>query len=144
MALIIENLRLLKPRFVLTVSPKLAFACFSVSAKTQDNSPSEIKASALPFDEIPGPKGLPLLGSLFEFIKEGGIQNLHNMSAQRFEKYGPLFKDTILGRTLVHLSKPAEVENLLRADGKYPNRPELIPLAFLRKQQNIHLGISQL
>lgn len=83
---------------------------------------------ARPFNEIPGPPGLPFFGSVLEFIREGGTKNLHRINEQRFEKYGPIYRETMFGKTNVHLNDASAVETLFRADGKYPKKPPIVPL----------------
>ena len=98
--------------------------------------------TARPFEEMPGPKGLPFFGSLFEFIKDGGIANLHNASKARFEKYGPVYKFSLFGETSVYLSNALEAEKFVRADGKYPFRPPLDPVLHSRRQERLPHGLS--
>ena len=43
-----------------------------------------------------------------------------------FAKYGPIFKRTIMGRTVVSIQNPEDVEIVIKADGRYPMRPKLV------------------
>ena len=52
--------------------------------------------------EVPGPKGVPWLGNYFEIFPDhlGNHQRL-------FEKYGPIFQTTSLGRKVLEVNDPA-------------------------------------
>lgn len=52
--------------------------------------------------EVPGPRGLPYFGAFFEIYPDhlGNHQRL-------FDLYGPLFKTSIMGRTVYHTNDPA-------------------------------------
>ena len=113
------------------VSLRILFS--STAQGTDDNF-----SFARPFNEIPGPFTLPFVGSLFEIVKEGGLENMHILSERRFEKYGPIYKETVSGgTTIVHTNEAAAAETLFRADGKYPKRPLLLPLQFADEQTGI-------
>jgi len=76
---------------------------------------------------MPGPKGLPLLGDLISFLMEG-TEFKERMAAleSAFKRYGPVFKRTILGRTIVFIEDPKDVEIVFKADGRYPMRPDVL------------------
>lgn len=44
------------------------------------------------FEEIPTPKGLPLIGTYWEYIRNGGGKNLHNITLKRHQELGPIYK----------------------------------------------------
>ena len=47
-----------------------------------------------------------------------------------FKRYGPVFKRTILGHTVVSIEDPKDVETVFKADGRYPRRPDDIVKPF--------------
>ncbi|EDO44461.1 predicted protein [Nematostella vectensis] len=76
-----------------------------------------------PFQEIPGPKGLPWIGSIHDYILKGGFSKLHLLRQSYFKRYGPIYKDHLMGTTTVNISDPEEITKVIRNEGKYPERP---------------------
>ncbi|XP_020621540.1 uncharacterized protein LOC110059183 [Orbicella faveolata] len=77
------------------------------------------------FDEIPGPWGLPYFGDdAFSFVKT--VKFDEQMAALRdaFAKYGPIFKKTVMGRTVVFFEDPSDVEAVFKGDGRFPVRSD--------------------
>lgn len=61
--------------------------------------------------ELPGPRGLPLVGTIHPFLGEDFLAPLLRL----FERYGPLFRLRLpLGMRLVVLAHPEAVERVLR------------------------------
>ena len=91
------------------------------------------ETSAKSFDEMPGPNGLPFLGTFLDYTKDlgGGVrgyQRMHEMQQQRVQQYGPIFREKIFGRQTVTISNPDDVEYLFRNEGKWPRREPPFPL----------------
>ena len=75
------------------------------------------------FEEMPGPKGLPYFGDVINYLKTSEFKDQMATLKSNFEKYGPVFKRTIMGRTIVCIKDPKDVEIVFKADGRYPMRP---------------------
>lgn len=75
------------------------------------------------FAEIPGPRGLPFLGTVLHYIKTSSTSKERLMiHREYFEQYGPIYKETIMGKTVVYVHDPKDVETVFKAEGKYPKR----------------------
>ena len=98
------------------------------------------------FEEMPGPQGLPFFGDLINYIKKTKFKPQITMLQTSFEKYGPIFKTTIMGKTLVSVQDPRDVEIVFKADGKYPMRPgELAKIGeCYRKSRNVPQNVAAL
>ena len=83
------------------------------------------------FEEMPGPKGIPLLGDLISFLMASSYFK-ERMAALKsaFKRYGPVIKRTVLGHTVVFIEDPKDVETVFKADGRYPRRPDDIVKPF--------------
>ena len=98
-----------------------------LSTLTANQNKSDNYSLARPFKDIPGPPGVPFFGSIFQLKKEGGIDHLPQIMEKRFEKYGPIYKEMMLGKTIVYTNDATAAETILRADGRYPDRPQVLP-----------------
>ncbi|KAL5469466.1 hypothetical protein EMCRGX_G030723 [Ephydatia muelleri] len=81
--------------------------------------------SLKPFSEIPGPKGLPIVGSLFDLIRGSTKAGDDFIFHQLALKYGPIAKVTTLGKPIIVVSTPDAAANMYRAEGKYPARTNI-------------------
>jgi len=64
--------------------------------------------------QLPGPKGLPILGNLFQI----DLQKLHSILESWSDIYGEIYQFRIANKTVVAISNPALIQNILR------DRPE--------------------
>jgi len=74
---------------------------------------------------MPGPRGLPLIGTALEYAKSSNKYRMTQVIEQRVAKYGMIYRERIVP-TLpeqVVIYNPQDVETVFRADGPWPNRP---------------------
>ena len=109
--------------------------------QTQAVETAEVK----PYSEIPGPKGLPFVGTLFDYVRDKGHTKIHEIQQDRVQQYGEIYREKIVDYDTVIISNPDDVEYLFRNEGKYPQREPSFPLWMKykedRKQAN---GVSSL
>lgn len=78
------------------------------------------------FEEIPGPKSLPLIGTLYKYLPIIGpykFDHLYQNGLLKLEQYGKIVREQIVpGVNIVWLFKPEDIEVLFRTEGKYPQR----------------------
>ncbi|XP_050433466.1 cytochrome P450 302a1, mitochondrial-like [Adelges cooleyi] len=78
------------------------------------------------FDEIPGPKSLPLIGTLYSYLPVLGkyrFDRLHRNGLAKYRQYGPVVREDIVpGVSLLWIFKPEDIETLYRKEGRYPER----------------------
>ena len=98
------------------------------------------------FEEMPGPKGLPYFGDLINYLRISEFKPRMAALKKSLEKYGPIFKRTIMGRTMVFVQDPRDVEIVFKAEGKYPIRPANIFKAgtMYREIRNLPPGLLSL
>ena len=82
-------------------------------------------ASVKPFEDIPGPRGLPFIGISLDLLRSGS--KMVEILNKRVEKYGPIYKEKMFPSfdKLVIVADPKDIEVVFRADGKYPDRPDV-------------------
>ncbi|XP_032242138.1 1,25-dihydroxyvitamin D(3) 24-hydroxylase, mitochondrial [Nematostella vectensis] len=112
---------------------------FRYSTKAYNHDAMDIR----PFQEIPGPKGLPWIGSIHGYILKGGVSKLHLLHQSYFKKYGPIYKDHLMGTTTVSISDPEDIAKVFRNEGKYPERTaDLGALQKHREKTNQPPGVA--
>ena len=98
--------------------------------------PQKIIMAFKPFQAIPGPKGLPLIGNLYEYTltKKYDFKKLHQNGLQKYLQYGPVVKEEIIsGLPIIWIYDPVDVEALKKAEGKFPSRRSHLALEHYRK-----------
>ena len=65
-----------------------------------------------PYDEIPGPKGFPFIGTALDYAKDK--RRTYKITLQRVEQYGKLFKEKMMPGLpeLVFVIDPADIEKV--------------------------------
>jgi ecdysteroid 25-hydroxylase CYP302A1 len=87
---------------------------------------TKVPAACREFNEIPGPKSLPLIGTLYQYLPVFGkykFDRLHRNGLAKLRQYGPVVREDIVpGVSIVWIFKPEDVEVLYRKEGRYPKR----------------------
>ncbi|XP_033752268.1 probable cytochrome P450 12d1 proximal, mitochondrial [Pecten maximus] len=98
---------------------------------------SRIDSTVRPFNEVPGPKCYPFIGTLPYYLPGGRFHKKeHNEVSKILRKeFGNLYKETLLGgKTMVHTFDAADVETVYRNEGKYPVREAFMTLGHFNKK----------
>lgn len=102
---------------------------------------------AKPFDEIPGPPGLPYLGTMLQYrkgpFKKYDTDRFQYAVMDRYMKYGKIVKETVAGATVVHLFDPDYIRTVFQAEGKLPHvAPLMETTQMYRQQKGLALGLG--
>lgn len=109
-------------------------SCPANIARDQD------EGASLPFSAMPTLKGL--VRNVAEIVWKGGSKNYHEIGAARFERFGPVYKESIFGELLVHLNDPVDIEKVFRRTGKIINRgPTLFPIVQYNRRAGYKDGL---
>lgn len=107
--------------------------CTPILKRSAQTQAADQNVEVKSFHEIPGPKGLPLIGSLLDYSRDlgqgvRGYQRMHVLQQQRVQQYGKIYREKILNHETVTISDPDDVEFLFRNEGKYPKREPPFPM----------------
>ncbi|XP_078598369.1 putative cytochrome P450 49a1 [Branchiostoma floridae x Branchiostoma japonicum] len=103
--------------------------------------------AARPFEEIPGPKGLPLIGTALEYSPFGRFPiktNLRSSYRERTKIFGSIYREKIGPLDLVVISDPKEIEKVFRNEGRYPERLPLESIKAYRELKKLPAGVVNL
>ena len=93
------------------------------------------------FEDIPEPNGWKLMYDLS--TKTEHFAKGYKLFERLFEELGPICKESVLlsPKTTVHVIEPEDIENVFRAEGKYPRRLQLDIWLEYRKRRNYFSGL---
>ncbi|KAJ9574193.1 hypothetical protein L9F63_008449 [Diploptera punctata] len=98
--------------------------CLIVRQLASDVATNPINAR--PFNEIPGPKSLPVIGTLWKYlplIGEYSFDRLHHNGFKKLKKFGPVVREEIVpGENVIWIFNPDDIEKVFRNEGRYPER----------------------
>ncbi|XP_078620448.1 putative cytochrome P450 CYP44 [Branchiostoma floridae x Branchiostoma japonicum] len=100
-----------------------------------------------PFDEIPGPRGLPFIGTALDYSPFGRFPihtKMANSTIERYQTYGKIYREKIGLRDMVFVCDPKDIETVFRSDGRLPERPIPESIATYRRLKNKPLGVALL
>ncbi|XP_073990078.1 cytochrome P450 302a1, mitochondrial [Rhodnius prolixus] len=99
------------------------------------SSAIQADVSAKPFECIPGPKSLPILGGLWKYLPLIGnydLNRLHITGYKMQEEYGSLVKQNMGGEVIVNVFDPSDIEQVYKSEGKFPARRSHLAVAHYR------------
>ncbi|KAL6050550.1 Cholesterol side-chain cleavage enzyme, mitochondrial [Balamuthia mandrillaris] len=117
----------------------------SASSPTEADQQPQPQQQAKPWEEIPGPKGYPILGNLLEFAAfPGGFHKIHEKIAELVASYGPLVRYEMMGQKAVLVTDADDSAAIHRAAGRYPVRAPVLPWKLYREHSKIFPGVVNL
>jgi len=97
------------------------------------------------FASIPGPRALPIVGSCLQYRVPGnhGKEQYHLALNDLHKKYGPLVREVIGQKIIVHVFNPEDIQTVYSVEGKWPVIPPLQETtAMYRQQKDMSLGLG--
>ena len=93
-----------------------------------------------PYNQIPGPRGLPIVGTGLELARLG--DRAVTIFDRRIKQYGKIWREKMFpGQPeMVFASDPKDVETVFRADDKFPIRPDI---AIVFTEMKNQLGLNK-
>ncbi|KAG8447087.1 hypothetical protein GDO86_014514 [Hymenochirus boettgeri] len=124
----------------------------SRSISAQHSIPASVcnlKAKEMPMDSpcphsvssLPGPANLPILGSLLDILRKGGLKRQHEALASYHKQFGKIFRMKLGSFDSVHIGAPCLLEALYREESNYPKRLEIKPWKAYRDYRDEAYGL---
>ncbi|XP_061584406.1 1,25-dihydroxyvitamin D(3) 24-hydroxylase, mitochondrial [Cololabis saira] len=104
-------------------------------------APCPHAASRAGLDDIPGPTNWPVVGSLLELLRKGGLTRQHEALVDYHKKFGKIFRMRLGSFESVHIGAPCLLEALYRKEGNYPQRLEIKPWKAYRDLRDEAYGL---
>ncbi|KAM4740845.1 1,25-dihydroxyvitamin D(3) 24-hydroxylase, mitochondrial isoform 2-T2 [Anableps anableps] len=90
---------------------------------------------------IPGPTNWPLVGSLVDLLRKGGLTKQHQALIDYHKKFGKIFRMKLGAFESVHIGAPCLLEALYRKESNYPQRLEIKPWKAYRDLRDEAYGL---
>jgi len=83
-------------------------------------------AKAKSFSQIPSPKTFPLIGNTWMYrLGKRSKKQYHLALLDLYNEYGPIVKENIGGKDIVHVFDPDDIKTIYSIEGKWPIMPPL-------------------
>lgn len=107
---------------------------------------SSAYSKAKPFNSIPGPRSYPVFGNLLSYkFGKFSIENYPAVLNKLHQEYGPICREKIGGRTVVHVFDPEDARTIFANEDK---SPLIVPLQETaqqyRKMRQMSLGLGNM
>ncbi|XP_075432326.1 cholesterol side-chain cleavage enzyme, mitochondrial-like [Ascaphus truei] len=94
----------------------------------------------LPYEQLPGDWGRGWRG-LYRFWRKDGFHNIHHLMVENFQRYGPIYRETLGTYDSVHILHPGDAASLFQVEGPYPERLRVQPWVEYRDYRNKRYGV---
>lgn len=105
----------------------------------------EVRKSApvtgLPFEQLPTPRGLPIVGNLVDLIKAGGSSYVHRYCDSRHKELGPIYREKLGDVDVVFISDAELIQKVYSNDGKFPRHMVPEPWTIYNQTKGIQRGL---
>ncbi|XP_076632594.1 cytochrome P450 302a1, mitochondrial [Colletes latitarsis] len=93
-----------------------------------------------PFEDVPGPKSLPIIGTLYKYLPltgEYSFTNLYESGVRKLKSFGPIVREEIVpGVNIVWIYRPEDIAEIFKAEsGLHPERRSHLALLKYRKDR---------
>ncbi|XP_022667996.1 cytochrome P450 315a1, mitochondrial-like isoform X2 [Varroa destructor] len=81
-----------------------------------------------PFEELPAPRALPLIGTTLDVIRFGGAPRIHEYCDHRHKQLGPIYTEKLGDVESVFVADSGLIQQVYANEGKYPQH--MVPEAW--------------
>uniref|UniRef100_A0A4W3HKK1 Cholesterol side-chain cleavage enzyme, mitochondrial n=1 Tax=Callorhinchus milii TaxID=7868 RepID=A0A4W3HKK1_CALMI len=92
------------------------------------------------YDTLPG-EWKSKWSTLYKILKKNDFKNLHKIMVNKFDMYGPIFREQIGHYGSVNIIKPEDAATLFKAEGMFPRRLSVLPWLDYREHRKQKCGV---
>ncbi|XP_034189588.2 cytochrome P450 302a1, mitochondrial [Osmia lignaria lignaria] len=112
-----------------------------VYVRFYSDNPGKCEIQGKPFKDIPGPRSLPIIGTLYKYlplIGEYNFTKLYESGRKKLNRFGPLVREEIVPNVnVVWVYRPEDIAEIFRAEsGLHPERRSHLALLKYRKDRS--------
>ncbi|KAM8974844.1 cholesterol side-chain cleavage enzyme, mitochondrial [Pelodytes ibericus] len=100
--------------------------------------PSDV--TPLSYDQLPGEWRRGWY-ALYRFWRKNGVSKLHHQMLENYQRFGPIYRETLGTHDSVYILKPEDAATLFQAEGSYPERLRVQPWYEYRDYRNKRYGV---
>ena len=93
------------------------------------------------FEQIPTPAGLPIIGTLFDLIRAGGAEYVHQYCDKRHKQFGSIYREKLGNVEAVFVADAELVQQVYKHEGKYPQHMVPEPWIIYNQNKGIKRGL---
>ncbi|KAL7980390.1 hypothetical protein Chor_014719 [Crotalus horridus] len=93
-----------------------------------------------PFSDLPG-NWKTRWFNLYQFWKDDGFHNLHNIMVDNFKTFGPIYREKVGSYESINIIDPKDAAILFKSEGLYPERFTVPPWIAYREFRNKPCGV---
>ncbi|XP_078469815.1 1,25-dihydroxyvitamin D(3) 24-hydroxylase, mitochondrial [Lampetra fluviatilis] len=109
------------------VAPVAVEAPASLARETWPPAAGGAASGLRSMSEMPSPPSLPVVGSLFEVLRKGGISKQYQVLTEYHQRLGSIYRMRLGSFESVHVGAPHLVESLFRREAACPHRLDIKP-----------------
>ncbi|XP_074842554.1 cytochrome P450 11B, mitochondrial-like isoform X3 [Carettochelys insculpta] len=115
-------------------------AARSSASRALEAEPGPPARPVLPYDAIPR-SGRSAWFNLYRFWRSDSFQRLHLVMERNFQRYGPIYRETVGAYNTVNVLLPQDAAQLFRSEGIFPRRMGIESWAAHRRLRNHKCGL---
>ncbi|XP_022243138.1 cytochrome P450 315a1, mitochondrial-like [Limulus polyphemus] len=97
--------------------------------------------SEKPYEAIPSPKGLPLMGTTFELLSSGGAPKIHEYCDKRHKELGCIYREKLGSVEAVFVADSELIQSIYQNEGRYPMHLVPEPWLIYNETKGIQRGL---
>ncbi|KAG8440264.1 hypothetical protein GDO86_006146 [Hymenochirus boettgeri] len=112
----------------------------SVMSETTEMASASPRVTPLSYNQMPGNWKKGWL-ELYRFWKKDGFHNIHHHMLENFQRFGPIYRETLGIYDSVFIQLPEDAATLFHVEGPYPERLRVPPWYEYRDYRNRRYGV---